>query len=276
MDLFNPDLEPVASARPIAPYIGGKKQLSARICAMIDAIPHQCYAEPFVGMGGVFLRRRRKPKVEVINDISEDVATLFRILQRHYQAFIDEMKFSLAGRAAFDRLQRADPSTLTDIERAARFLYLQRLAFGGKVAGRNFGISTTTPGRFNITTLEPMLADVHERLAGVVIERLGWEKFINDYDRPETLFYLDPPYYDCEKDYGAGVFDKGDFDNMAKRLAGVHGPFILSLNDTPAVREIFAAFTIVPVRVTYSVNGPQPSQAKEVLIMNKKAADSRC
>ncbi len=274
MDLFNPDLDHVEPARPIAPYIGGKKQLSARLCALIDAIPHECYAEPFIGMGGVFLRRRRRPKVEVINDVSADVSNLFRILQRHYQAFIDELKFSLAGRAEFVRLQSAEPSSLTDLERAARFLYLQRLAFGGKVAGRNFGTSTTTPGRFNLTTLEPMLADVHERLAGVVIERMDWSDFVNTYDREGTLFYLDPPYFGCEKDYGLGVFDRSDFRKIAEQLAAIEGAFILSLNDTSEVREIFAGLHIIGVELTYSVNGPKPITAKEVIIMNDRAAQA--
>jgi DNA adenine methylase len=98
-------------------------------------------------MGGVFLRRTRRPKCEVINDISEDVATFFRILQRHYVAFMDMLRFQLTTRAGFERLMRTDPSTLTDLERAARFLYLQRTAFGGKVVGRNFGVDDGRPAR---------------------------------------------------------------------------------------------------------------------------------
>ncbi len=95
-----------------------------------------------------------------------------------------------------------DPATLTDLERAARFLYLQRLTFCGKVAGQSFGASPGKPGRFNVTKLEPMLADVHERLAGVMIENLPWDELIGKYDTADTLFYLDPPYWDCEADYG--------------------------------------------------------------------------
>ena len=45
-------------ARPVAPWIGGKRNLARRICARIEATSHDTYAEPFVGMGGVFLRRR--------------------------------------------------------------------------------------------------------------------------------------------------------------------------------------------------------------------------
>ncbi len=122
---------------------------------------------------------------------------------------------------------------MTDLERAARFLYLQRLTFGGKVAGRVFGISPNTPARFDLTKLEPMLAEAHERLAGVVIECLPYRAFIQRYDRPHTLFYIDPPYWGSEDYYGKGMFDELDFTALAAQLSGIKGGFILSINDTP-------------------------------------------
>jgi DNA adenine methylase len=73
----------------------------------------------------------------------------------------------------------------------------------------------------------------------VVIERLPYAQLVARYDRPETLFYLDPPYWGCEKDHGPGVFDHSDFDRRAEQLAGIKGRFLLSLNDTPGVREVF-------------------------------------
>jgi DNA adenine methylase len=206
-------------------------------------------------MGGIFLRRDRRPGAEVINDWSEDVSTFFRILQRHYVAFMDMLRFQLTTRSGFERLSRTDPSTLTDLERAARFLFLQRAAFGGQVAGRSFGVSPASPARFDVTKLGPMLEAVHERLSGVTIERLPWADFIVRYDRPGTLFYLDPPYYGCERDYGAGMFDRAEFDLMAERLSSLKGRFILSLNDTPEVRRIFARFSFVEEEVTYTVGG---------------------
>jgi len=129
----------IAPVKPAAAYIGGKRQLAETIVKCIERIPHETYAEPFVGMGGVFLRRRKVPKGEIINDRSGDVATFFRILQRHYNPFMDMLRWQFTGRAEFERLLVSNPTTLTDLERAARFLYLQRTAFGGKVAGRNFG-----------------------------------------------------------------------------------------------------------------------------------------
>lgn len=170
------NFEAVQPVRPIAPYIGGKRALAKRLVARIEAITHGIYAEPFVGMGGVFFRRRSRPRKEVINDISTDVVTLFRLLQRHFQQLLDVLKWQVCSRADFERLMAVDPATLTDLERAARFLYLQRTAFGGKVSGRNFGVSFDGPSRFDLTKLVPMLEAVHERLCGVDIERLPRER----------------------------------------------------------------------------------------------------
>jgi DNA adenine methylase len=165
-------LLPAMPVNTPAAYRGGKRRLAARIIGRLGATPHHCYVEPFVGMGGVFLKRPFRAKAEVINDVSRDVATLFRVLQRHFQAFMDMLKWQVTSRAEFERLRAAEADTLTDLERAARFLYLQRTAFGGKVTGRNFGTSVTTGGRFDVNKLAGMLEEVHDRLSGVVIECL--------------------------------------------------------------------------------------------------------
>lgn len=258
-----PNMTPAPRALPVAPWLGGKRNLAKRICAILDTTPCTTYVEPFVGMGGIFLRRSSRPRAEVINDRGREVSNLFRILQRHYPQFLDVLRFQLTVRSEFDRLVATDPETLTDLERAARFLYLQRTAFGGKVSGRNFGVSKDRPGRFNLTTLEPMLEDLHSRLAGVVIECLDWSECLARYDSPDTLFYLDPPYWGCENDYGKAIFDRADFARIAAQLAGCQGRFILSINDVPEIRQIFAAFTIEAVTTTYTI-GAKDGGAKPV------------
>ena len=260
------------NATPVAPWRGGKRNLAKRIVAIIDQVKHRTYAEPFVGMGGVFLRRTKPAKAEVINDLNRDVATLFRILQRHYPQFLEVMRFQLTTRTEFERLVATDPSTLTDLERAARFLYLQRTSFGGGVTGQTFGVAKDRPARFNMTTLEPMLESLHERLAGVVIESLDYQPFLIRYDSPETLFYLDPPYWGNEDDYGKALFERKDFAGMAETLAGLKGRFVMSINDVAEIRDIFAQFRQVPVSTTYTAGGKGSDRssggAKELLISN--------
>lgn len=262
-----PQLSDITPVRPAAGYIGGKRNLARRLVTIIDRTECSLYAEPFVGMGGIFLRRTRRPRAEAINDIAGDVATFFRVLQEHYPYFVDMLRWRVASRAEFERLRAIPPDRLTDLQRAARFLYLQRLAFGGKVEGRTFGVATNQDARFNIAKLEPMLADIHERLAGVVIEQLGYAEFIRRYDTPGTVFYLDPPYWGCEEDYGQDVFGPPDFARLAVQLATIRGRFLLSINDRPAVRETFAGFRIAEVETIYQI-GDRPRPARELIVSN--------
>lgn len=264
----SPDLIPARPAAPVAPWQGGKRNLARRIVERLGAIPHTAYVEPFIGMGGIFFRRPFRARSEVINDLSRDVATLFRVLQRHYLPFLEMIRWRLTSRAEFERLAGENPETLTDLERAARFLYLQRTAWGGKVAGRSFGTSPGTPARFDVTRLGLVLEEVHERLSGVVIECLPWEQLLTRYDRPGTLFYLDPPYWGCEDDYGPGMFTRGDFERLADVLGRLQGRFLLSLNDRPEVREVFRSFTIEAVETSYSIAGGRGDRGTvgEVLI----------
>ena len=264
-EVFSGVNEPVCPVRPVAPYLGGKRNLARRLVGLIDGLPHDLYAEPFVGMGGIFFRRTRRPRKEVINDISTDVVNLFRLLQRHYQQLLDVLKWQVCSRAEFERLVGLDPGRLTDLERAARFIYLQRTGFGGKVRGQSFGMTRTNPARFDLTKLVPMLEDVHERLCGVDIERLPYADLIARYDTPGTLFYLDPPYHGCEDDYGLGVFSETDFEVLSRLLEGIKGRFILSINDTPMIRRVFARFAFEEVGVNYRISG-EVTPARELII----------
>lgn len=264
--MHNISMETITPIKPATPYIGGKARLAARIITQINTTEHTTYAEPFVGMGGVFFRRGERPKSEVINDISGDVANFFRILQRHYVHFMEMLKFQLSSRCEFERLKHTNPETLTDLERAARFLYVQKIAFGGLVVGRCFGVSPTESSRFNITKLGPVLEDIHERLAGVTIEQLPYHDFIKRYDRQGTLFYLDPPYWGVEDYYGKNMFSQDDFGRLSDQLCTLKGRFILSLNDTPGVREVFECFTIEEVSTLYTANPNVKKKTIELLI----------
>ena len=258
-------LTPVHPVRPLAPYVGGKRNLSGRLVERIGTIPHATYAEPFVGMGGVFFRRDRRPKQEVINDLSGDVATLFRVIQEHYAPFVDELRFKLSSRHEFDRLMRQDPDTLTDLRRAARFLYLQTLAFGGRVADRHYGVSMGQPARFDVSKVIPRLQDVHDRLRDVSIERLPFERFLDRYDRPGTLFYCDPPYHGSEDYYGKALFSRADYEGLSAALRRLKGRFVLSINDVPEIREVFGWATMEEVELNYRLSG-RPTAARELII----------
>ena len=121
--------------------------------------------------------------------------------------------------------------------------------------------------------IETILQNFHERLCGVVIECKSYDEFITLYDRPDTLFYLDPPYWGCEKDYGKDCFNREDFTKLRELLRALKGKFILSLNDLPEVRDHFAEFQQKAVETTYSISKADNAQSVSELIISNTNLD---
>lgn len=252
------------SAQPIIPWIGGKRRLADRIFPLFPA--HSCYVEPFAGGAALFFLRGHPADVEVLNDINGDLVNLYRVVQNHLEEFVRQFKWALSSRQVFKWLQITRPETLTDIQRAARFYYLQQHAFGGKVDGQTFGTATTTPPGLNLLRLEESLSAAHLRLSNVYIEHLPWQECLQKYDREHTLFYMDPPYWETE---GYGVdFGIKQYQEMALLLGQLKGKAIISLNDHPQIREIFAAYQIEATDIRYTVGGGQGVARGEVLIFS--------
>ena len=250
---------------PLAGWIGGKSLLAKHI---VERIPdHKCYVEPFAGAAWV-LFRKPESRVEVINDINREVVTLYRVIQWHLEEFVRYFKWVLIARDEFARLKAANPDTLTDIQRSARFYYLQQMAFGGKISSMNFGYATTRAPKLNLLRIEEQLSAAHLRLARVYVECLPYAELIARYDKPDTFFYIDPPYWGCEQYYGKGIFSREEFARLAGILAGIEGRFLLSLNDVPEVREMIAGFKIEPVQTRYTCHDGANKPAGEVLIRN--------
>jgi DNA adenine methylase len=215
------------------------------------------------------LFRKQESTVEVLNDINKEIITLYRCLQWHLEEFLRYFKWVLVSRDEFERLKRVAPDTLTDIQRAARFFYIQQTCFGGRVHNPTFGYSIRTRGhKLNLLRIEEELSAAHLRLTRVYIECLPYMDIINRYDSPETLFYVDPPYWGCEHYYGREIFGREDFARLAEQLAGIRGRFILSLNDRSEVRDIFKAFVFEEVSLKYTCSKAKNVDAGELLIRN--------
>lgn len=84
------------------------------------------------------------------------------------------------------------------------------------------------------------------------------------------LFYLDPPYFGNENDYGKAMFDRSQFAVMATALAGIKGRFIMSINDVPEIRQLFARFELSEAKINYSISGGKGTAARELIITGTK------
>lgn len=248
-------------ATPIIPWLGGKRRLARSILERFPA--HACYVEAFCGAAAIFFAKEPS-EVEVLNDINGELVNLYRVIQHHIEEFARQFKWALSSRQVFEWERRKDPETLTDIQRAARFYYLQKHSFGARVDGRSYGTATTSGPRLNLLRLEEDLSQAHLRLHGVQVENLPWQEVVTRYDRPHTLFYLDPPYWQTE---GYGVeFGFGEYERMAELARTIQGSLVISINDHPDIRRVFHGLHNEELGITYTVGGGAGSEARELLI----------
>jgi DNA adenine methylase len=248
-------------------WMGGKRRLAPKILPLFP--PHACYVEPFAGAAALFFAKD-PVKVEVLNDVNGDLVALYRVVQHHLEEFLRHFKWALASREVYKWAQLTQVETLTDIQRAARFFYLQQMGFGGKVSGQTFGTATTTKPGLNLLRLEEHLSAVHLRLHQVFIERLPWADCVRRYDRPHTLFYMDPPYFGTA-DYGV-EFGLAQYTEMSDLMASMQGKAVVSVNDIPEMRQAFKQHHIQRLEIKYTVgaSGAGRQSKGELLISNFK------
>lgn len=247
-------------------YMGGKSLLAKKIVSIIPK--HNCYCEVFAGAAWI-LFKKEESDVEIINDINTDLVTLYRVVKLHLEEFIRYFKWILVSRDEFYRFRKEDPETLTDIQKAVRFYYLLKLGYAARIKDPSFSIATTSKPRLNLLRIEEELSAVHLRLSRVYIENRSYADIFTRFDKPDTFFYVDPPYYGCEDYYGTGIFSRDDFLKLKDILAGLQAKFILSINDVDQIRDLFDCFHIETVNTTYSAAGANKKKpVNELLIRN--------
>ena len=248
---------------PLA-YIGGKRAVAKQIIAMLPR--HTCYVEPFVGGGQVFFAKPPS-KVEVLNDLDGEIINFYRVAQLHYEELIRYLRFTIVSRRCYDLLKATDVATLSDVQRAARLLYLQKTSYAGRVTKQNFRTGIVQPPGLNPERIPEVIEETHQRLARVLLECLPYEQVLAKYDSRETCFFADPPYFGVS--HYKFNFAPGDFRLLSERLGKVKGSFVLSLNDTPEVRELFRSFHIRGIEMPYSAQKTAGRRFREVLITNR-------
>lgn len=257
-------------SNPIVPWMGGKRRLADRLIPLFP--PHECYVEVFAGGAALYFLRPQAAPVEVLNDINGDLVTLYRVIQNHLEEFVRQFKWALSSRQIFEWQKMTRPETLTDIQRAARFFYLQQHAFGGKVSGQTFGTATTGPA-INLLRIEENLSSAWQRLAGTYVENLPWLACAERYDRAHTFHYMDPPYWQTA---GYGVdFGFDQYEQMADFMRRCKGRVMVSINDHPDIRRAFAGFHFEAIDIRYKTGNQRTSYSelsRELVIMNWEPA----
>lgn len=178
-------------------YLGGKSRFTDWVLPLLN-VPHLHYVEPFCGGASVFLNKKRSP-IETISDKSGLLINFFRVLREQPAALISLLQLTPLSRNEFEY---AKEQSDCDLEAARRFFLLCNTSFGGRVgSGRESMRIAFTETRcgvsMEVNKLKKKVAGLYEvaaRLMDAQIENRSAAEMITQFDGPETLFYLDPPY----------------------------------------------------------------------------------
>lgn len=237
------------------PWVGGKRLLAKKI---VELFPEKTdrYIEVFGGGGSVLFCREKHANLEVYNDLNGDLVNLFRCAKYHREELQREISGYLNSREMFEDIrERINMRGFTDIQRAAMFYVQIKISYGSDT--RTFGCNKKSLS-------SDYLEQVEKRLERVVIENKDFENLIRVYDRPQALFYCDPPYYKTENYYDA-AFKKTDHERLKAVLSNIKGHFVLSYNDDEYIRELYRNFEIVTVE---RQNNLSKGTYKELIIKN--------
>jgi DNA adenine methylase len=242
-------------------WIGGKKLLRKYIIEKFP-VEYERYIEVFGGAGWVLFGKEQGKELEVFNDIDSNLINLYRCIKYHCNELQRELEWLIVSREQFFNYKdQLNSKGFTDIQRAARYFYIIKSSFGAD--RKTFGTN-----KKNLVNTIDYLSEINDRLKNVVIENMDYERLIKVYDRPNALFYLDPPYLGTENFYDSG-FNINDHIKLNEKLKQIEGKFILSYNDDDYIREIYSDFNIQKIARNNNLASKSKSgEFREVIITN--------
>ena len=228
--------------RPLVSWAGGKRRLLKHLLPLVPS--HTCYAEVFGG-GGAMLFAKQPSKVEVYNDINGELVNLLRQAKWHPDELRREISLVPNSRELFRAFLTAPG--LTEIQRAARFLLVNRWSFGGQ--GDSYGTSKMAGGgggNISLQSLAENVTAVSARLDRVNVENLDWRQVFARYDAASTFFFVDPPYIRAS-DTNYTAWSPDEMSALRAGLDALKGRWLLTVDDSPECREIFAGLPMTAV-----------------------------
>lgn len=251
-------------------WMGGKSNSVSKINEIIPK--HYTYVEPFLGAGWIFFSKD-KANVEVINDVNGDLINFFEVIRTQKDEFIERMQFTLKSKDLFMKYRESmSDKTLSNLERAFMFYYINQNAFGGLVRYNKSGKCNSPYMRHpkrktggSYWEFDKIIL-AHERLKDVSVENDDYKIIIKKYDTEDTLFFLDPPY-ECKSGKYNGETNF-DYDELLEQCKKIKGKFILTLNSE--LEEKFKEFNVYPNYVHYSIGCTTDSSKtyKEIIVTN--------
>jgi len=241
---------------PTFRLIGGKFYLASRIVNFISYTQHTCYVEPFAGSLKVLLLKPPSP-VEIVNDINGDIVNFFLCIRDYPERLIRKLKYTPYSRELFSSWgkdwQPCFDFIDKDIERAARFFFLQDASFAGGFfakGGGGWGHSNDRRLAKTFASKVDSLYSLAERLRSVQIEHGDYEHILRTYDGEDTLIYGDPPYdFPSGKEYYHVEFDH---ERLAQVLRSLKSKVILSYGPSELIAQLYKDWHRLEIKISYS------------------------
>jgi len=263
-------------------YIGGKHYIKKHIINRLD-YSKSCYVELFGGVAHVLLSKP-KHKVEIYNDINDDLVNLFLVLKENYNEFLKETEWDIYSETLFKKYRDdLKNNNLNNIERAHRFFYVLCNSFAGMV--QDFGYSfykDRNLAKIYLSSIEK-LKYIHNRLKNVIILNKDFRDLLNSVkDNNDVMIYADPPYFGKE-DYYNCEFTIKDHEDLAMLLNECKGNILLSYYYFDGIEDLYSKTKwnyeeIKAIKHSYGItknskNDKKP-EAIELIIANYKYHNS--
>ncbi|MGD2076851.1 MAG: DNA adenine methylase [Chloroflexota bacterium] len=271
---------PIAGAVPFLKWAGGKRRLLKQYAPYFpDRRAIGRYYEPFIGSAAVFFHLQ--PVDACLSDVNRQLVEIYLVVQRDVEGLIQALQVHRNEHDYYYQVRALDPTTLTDVERAARLIFLNRTCYNGLYRENRRGQFNVPFGRYANPTIcdEDRLRRASRALQGV---DLVVDDFANVVDEagPGDFVYFDPPYAPLSAtsnftSYNRHGFDHDDqrrlaeaIDNLTRRnvyvmLSNSSAPLIYELYDRPGLR-------LVPIQARRNINSKADGRGpvKELLILN--------
>lgn len=269
-------LTQVRKARPFLKWAGGKGQLLDSFSPYFPA-DFGTYFEPFLGSGAVFFHLR--PPRAVLSDAVEGLIETYAVVRDNPDELIASLKSHRNEKTYYYQVRALDPEKLAPIERASRFIYLNRTCYNGLYRVNREGKFNVPFGKYKNPRIcdEEGLRAVSEALRGAELKVGDFEEVL-EQARSGDFIYLDPPYHPVSRTASFTSYFKDGFGlEEQKRLASVFRRLdkrgcllMLSNSHTDMVQGLYAEFRLVVVEARRAINskgdgrGPIP----EYVILN--------
>ena len=255
------------------PYRGGKFHLAPRLVKLLPV--HKIYVEVFGGAASVLLAKPPS-RIEVYNDANGQLVNLFETVRNHPLLFLERCEHLLYSRQLYqawkDQLaENFEGSDVDSVDAAVRTAYAITSSFtGDPTRGWAFDRSGSGGGSNRWASIFDKVTYVSNRLRRVNIDHLDFRDCINNWDTSETLFFLDPPYYNGES--GFYQFTPKDHEDLRTLLGKTKGKWILMYDEADYIRKLYEGFYSQEVASSLSSqkveNGKKRISLRQLVITN--------